>query len=330
MELLKILQEDIPILERPFRYVAEKLGIPEREVIKEVERLMREKVIRQISPIYDTKRAGYDSSLVAFKVPPERIESVAKLINTCPGVSHNYERNDEFNLWFTIATPPDAKLSLEEAVKRLSEICSVKDYTVLKTVKTFKIGVKLSFGSVFEREEVREVKEEKPVPLKEFEKAVIRETQESLPIKEKPFEDIAQKLGVDEEKLLETLKSLREKGVMRRFSAILFHRRAGFRANGMAVWKVEKNRVEEVGRFFSSFKAISHCYERKTNGIWEYNLFTMIHGRERKEVLELCEYLSKETGIRNYKVLFSTREFKKKRVKLFTPDYYEWEEKLLL
>ena len=331
MELLKILQEDIPISERPFKYVASRLNISESEVIGEVERLFQKKILRQISPIYDTRRAGYDSSLVAFKVSPHKVESVAKIINTCPGVSHNYERNDEFNLWFTIAVPPDARLNLEDTVKKLAEICGVKEYAILRTLKTFKIGVKLSFNSIFERdEEIPEIKEEKPVFLNEFEKAVIRETQESIPLKERPFKEVAKKLELDEEKVVSILKNLKEKGVLRRFSAILFHRKAGFKANGMAVWRVEKEKVEEVGKFFSSFKAISHCYERKTNGNWEYNLFTMVHGREKKEVLDLCEYLSEETGIKDYKVLFSTREFKKKRVKLFTPDYYRWEEELLL
>lgn len=328
MDLLKVLQEDLPLVERPFKEVALKLGTSEEKVIEEIKKLKSEKVIRQISPIYDTKRAGYDSSLVAFKVENEKIEEVAKFINTYPGVSHNYEREGDFNLWFTIAVPPDSKYGLDEIVRKIAERMNVEDYAILRTKRTFKIRVNLSFESLYEREEkLQKVQESEPVELSEIEKQVIRETQEDIPLVEKPFELIAQKLGISQEEVLKVLKNLKEKKVMKRFSAILYHRNAGFKANGMSVWKVEKD-IEEVGNFFASFKAVSHCYERTTNGKWNFNLFAMIHGRKKDEVIEFCEFLSKETGIKDYEVLFSKREFKKKRVKLFSKEFYEWEENL--
>jgi len=325
MELLKILQQDLPLTEKPFEAIAQWLGINEEELLDQIKKLKKEKAIRQISPIYDTKRAGYDSALVAFKVPERNLEKTVEVINSYPGVSHNYERRDEFNVWFTIAVPPDSPLSLEEVVEFMAKKGGAEEYAILRTKKTFKIGVKLTFDSVFEREEnVPEVKEEKPVELSELEKAVIRETQKDLPLVSRPFKEVAQKLGLEEEYVIEVLKNLKEKKVMRRFSAILFHRRVGFKANGMAVWKVEQEKVEEVGKFLASFKAVSHCYERTTNGNWKYNLFSMVHGKEKKEVLEFCEYVSKETGVKDYKVLFSTREFKKRRVELFSEEFYKW------
>jgi len=114
---------------------------------------------------------------------------------------------------------------------------------------------------------------------------------------------------------------------MRRFSAILFHRRAGFKANGMAVWRVEEDRIEEAGRFLASFKAVSHCYERNTAPGWPYNLFSMVHGREKGDVERLCSLASEELGIKDYKVLYSKREFKKRRVRLwlFDEGFYRWE-----
>ena len=328
MELLKVLQEDIPLVEEPFGWIAERLGVSQREILENIKELKDKKVIRQISPIYDTRRAGYDSSLVAFKVKPEMLEDVAVLVSECPGVSHNYEREDEFNLWFTLAVPPDSPLSLEEIVANLAKKGGVDDYAVLRTKKTFKIGVKLNFESIYEREEAPPVpKEPEPIPLTEEEKLVIRITQEDIPLVERPFKVLGEFIDLAEGEVIEILKGLKEKGVMRRFSAILYHRRAGFKANGMSVWKVN-NGVEEVGKLFASFKAVSHCYERTTNGKWDYNLFAMVHGKTKEEVEEFCKYLSSETGITEYKILFSTREFKKRRVRLFDKKFYEWLEKI--
>ncbi|NPA33049.1 MAG: Lrp/AsnC family transcriptional regulator [Aquificae bacterium] len=332
MELLKIVQEDIPLTERPFSYIAFRLGTSEGEVIKQLQKLKDEKIIRQISPIYDTKKAGYDSALIAFKVEPSRLEEVANFVSACPGVSHNYEREDEFNLWFTLAVPPDATLTLEDAVELIALRTGVKKYAVLRTKRTFKIGVRLDFSSVFEREkEIPQPKEEKNegVFLTDFEKAVIRETQEDLPLVERPFLEVGKNLGASEKEVLETLRALKEKGVMRRFSAILYHRRAGFGANGMSVWAVPPDRVEEAGKYLAGFRAVSHCYERTTNEHWKYNLFAMIHAKKREEVTELCKRVSEELSLPDYKVLFSRREFKKKRVKLFSEDFYRWERELL-
>jgi DNA-binding Lrp family transcriptional regulator len=143
---------------------------------------------------------------------------------------------------------------------------------------------------------------------------------------ERPFREIASRMGVEEGLLLDVLRGLKEKGLMRRFSAILRHRKAGFRANGMVVWRVPEERLEEVGRFLAGFKCVSHCYERTG---WHYNLFSMVHGRVREEVEEFVRRVSGEVGIRDYEVLFSGREFVKRRTKIFTEDFYEWERREL-
>lgn len=327
-DLLKVLQEHIPFVERPFLWIAERLGASEEEVLKEIEALKEQRIIRQISPIYDTKAAGYDSSLVAFRV--DDIERAAQVVNTYPGVSHNYERNHEFNLWFTVAVPPDSKLGLEGVVSILAQEAQAQEFVILRTVRTFKIGVKLSFESMYEREEVKPPKEEvKVYPITEGDKRIIRETQGDIPLTPEPFKDIALRLEMDQEDLLKRLENYKEKGLIRRFSAILFHRRAGFKFNGMVVWSVPRERVEEVGTFISSFRCVSHCYERQTGGRWRYNLFSMIHARTREELEEFVSYLSKEVGVEDYEILLSTSEFKKKRVELFAEGFYEWERRYM-
>mgnify|MGYP001627111845 CR=1 FL=1 len=322
-ELLKAVQREIPITDRPFKEIGERLGMKEEEVIERLMKLKEEGLIRQISPIYDTRLLGYDSSLVAFKVPEENLEKVADFINAHPGVSHNYEREHEFNLWFTLAVPKEVPLSLEDTVRLIAERTGVREYAILRTIRLFKIGVKLDFNSVEEREEV-EVKETKPLELTEEDRLIIKETQEDMPLVERPYLVFAQRLNMKEEELLERLRLYKEAGLIRRVCAILFHRRAGFRANGMAVWKVEKDRVEEVGNYIAGFKGVSHCYERTTNEHWKYNLFSMIHGKSREEVEELVKKVSEETGIREYAVLYSKREFKKVRVRYFSEAFEEW------
>ncbi len=327
--LIRRIQLNLPIVSDPFGALAEELGVPKETVLEELRKLKEEKVVRQISPIYDTRAVGYDSALIAFRTEPSRIEEVARRVSTHPGVSHNYEREHEFNLWFTLAVPPDAPLSLEETVSLMAEETGVEEFVILRTVRSFKIGVRLDYSDLNEKEK-KEVGVPTPVrrPLSPREKAVVRVTQGDVPLTDRPFKPLAESLGMSEEALLSTLNTFKKEGIMRRFAAVLYHRKVGFRANGMTVWKVPPERVEEVGRYLASFRSVSHCYERTTNHLWEYNLFTMIHGRTREEVVSFVERVGKETGIEDYRVLFSTREFKKKRVELFSEEFYEREGKV--
>ena len=327
-ELLTILQEGIPIVENPFNAIAKKIGTSEDDVIESIKKLKKEKIIRQISPIYDTKALGYSSSLVAFKV--KDIQKAVSVINSHPGVSHNYERNDQYNIWFTLAVPPDSKIGLDETVEILADLSGAEDYVILRTVKTYKIGVKLTFSSLDERsEDMNQSYNAGNVNLYEIEKNSIKITQEDIPLEPKPFHIFADKLGIPVYTLLHKLNQFKENRVMRRFAAILYHRKAGFKANGMTVWKVPEEIADDVGKFFSTFKSVSHCYLRTINGRWSYNLFSMIHGRTKEEIEEFVEKLSRETGISDYKILYSTKEFKKKRIRYFSEDFKLWEEAII-
>ncbi len=327
-ELLSLVQEGIPITERPFKEIGKKIGIDEIDVINIVKKLKDEKIIRQVSPIYDTKSLGYDSSLVAFKT--KDIEKTAELINSHPGVSHNYERTDEFNLWFTIAVPPDSRLGLRNTIDLLAEKTDVDEYAILKTEKLFKIGVKLNFKDIKEKENIKkEEKNREKYQLTDEDKEIIKITQEDLPLTIRPFKEYAEKIGIPEDKLLEKLQLYKKSKIMRRFAAILFHRKAGFKANGMTVWKVPEEKVEDIGYRLASYKAVSHCYKRTTNEKWQYNVFAMIHAQTKEELENLVKDISKEVGIYDYKILYSTREFKKKRIKYFSEEFYKWEDSFI-
>ena len=324
--LLSRIQGHIPLCRKPFLKLATELGVSEEEVINTIRELKEERLIRQISPIYDTRAVGYDSSLVAFKVNPKRVEEVAEFVSSHPGVSHNYQREHEFNLWFTIAVPPDSILGLDETVSLMAQLTSVEEFLILRTVKTYKIGVKLSYKELCEKEEVN-IATPREVTLSSLDRRVIAHTQLDIPLISNPFDLIASAMDIETEALLGRLSYLKETGVMRRFSAILFHRRAGFKANGMVVWKIPADRVDEVGNLLASFKSVSHCYQRTTSERWHFNLFSMVHGRSREEVLDFVYEVAGKVKPEEFKVLFSTREFKKKRIKLFSEEFYEWERK---
>lgn len=155
------------------------------------------------------------------------------------------------------------------------------------------------------------------IELTEKEKSLIRIVQGDMPITERPYKAIADSLGVTEEEVITKIKEFREKGYIRRFGATLRHREAGIMANGMGIWIVSKEDVQRVGKIMASFKEVTHCYERPTFSDWPYNVYTMIHGKTREDCEAVAKRISEATGIKDYKMLYSTKEFKKTSMKYF-------------
>ena len=156
---------------------------------------------------------------------------------------------------------------------------------------------------------------------------IIKEVQEDFPLTSKPFTEIANKIGLDCNELISHLKDLKSHGIMRRVAAILHHRKAGFRANAMGVWDVPIDQIEEIAPKMAAFKSVSHCYRRPTYPDWPYSLFTMIHGRSAKDCNDLLKKLSDISGITKYDALYSSKEYKKTRLKYFSKEYLDWETK---
>jgi DNA-binding Lrp family transcriptional regulator len=135
----------------------------------------------------------------------------------------------------------------------------------------------------------------------------------------------AEALSVSQDRLLEHLADMQERGALRRVAAILFHRRAGFSANGMGVWKVPEERILELGPLMSSYRGISHCYQRPTYPDWPYSVFTMAHGRSKEECDAILDSIAEDTGIEDRRTLYSSTEFKKVRLRYFTDEHKRWE-----
>jgi DNA-binding Lrp family transcriptional regulator len=329
--VLNLMQGSFPIAPRPYAAVAEGAGLTEEEVLARVERLVKERIIRQVTPIFDTRALGFSSMLVAAKVDPEYPHRAAKVINEHPGVTHNYLRDHEFNLWFTIATTPESKLGLDGTLEILAREAGAESVRQLPTLNLFKIRMDLEMQGGTEALAAPAAEAVKPaeieaVPYDDVDVAVIRALQGDMPIVATPYAAAAAEVGMPEEKFLEHLEAMKERGILRRVAAILFHRRAGFSANGMGVWKVPQDRILEIGGRMASFRGISHCYERPTYADWPYALFTMAHGRSKEECDAILEAIAEDTGIHERSVLYSSTEFKKIRMQYFTGEFEAWED----
>lgn len=328
--LLNDLQTDFPLVGEPFAALGERLSLASAEVIERVARLKSERIIRQISAIFDSRRLGYQSSLVAMKIDPEAVDDAAAIISLHPGVSHNYRRNHAYNLWFTLAVPPPRQLDDEVAV--LAEKVGAAQARLMPTLRLFKIGVNFDMtgeadAAATEREEdsmgLRAAaawrRSDAVAELSSDQRLAVVRLQRDLPLVERPFAELAAP-ELSEAELLAHGAAFAESGVMRRFAAVLHHRKAGFGANAMGVWAAPEERIEALGEQMARFRAVSHCYHRPSYPDWPYSLFTMIHGRDAAECEAAAAAIAADTGLAEYHLLYSDREYKKTRVRYFAED----------
>src|SRR5436305_3365198 len=204
--LLNLMQGRFPIAPRPYAHVAAEAGISEQQAIGRVQQLIDERTIRQVTPIFDTRALGYSSMLVAAKVDPENPWRAATVINEHPGVSHNYLRNHEFNIWFTIATEPDSPLGVDGTLEVLGRLAGAESIRQLPTLKLFKIRMDLEMegdtADLAKAVEVAPPAETERQPYDEFDVAVIRALQGDMPVVAEPYAPAADRLGIDQDRLL--------------------------------------------------------------------------------------------------------------------------------
>ena len=327
--LLNLMQGSFPLAERPFVEVARLAEVSEDEVLERTGRLLHERIIRELTPIFDTRVLGYKSMLVAASVDPENPHRAARIVNSHPGVSHNYLRNHDFNMWFTIAVEPDSKLGLDGTLDVIQRETGADSIRQLPTLRLFKIRMDLEMEQGTEALQQAaadsEYREPEPIELEELDIAVIKALQGDLPVVPEPYAPSADELGLSQEQLLAHLESMQERRALRRVAAILFHRRAGYSANGMGVWRVPEEQILEFGPLMASFRGISHCYQRPTYADWPYSVFTMAHGRSKDECDAILDSIEERTGIGERATLYSSTEFKKIRLLYFMDDYRRWE-----
>jgi DNA-binding Lrp family transcriptional regulator len=329
--LMNLLQSHFPLAAEPYALLAAEHDLDLDDLMTRTDRLVNERIIREITPIFDTRALGFESMLVAAKVDAEHPHRAAKIINSHPGVSHNYLRTHEFNLWFTIATPPDSELGLQGTLEVLQEMTGAESIRQLPTLKLFKINMNLemekgtdALSAVAEAATPRELERQ---PYDDTDIAVIRALQGPMGVIDRPYDAAASEAGMTTDQLLDHLRGMVDRKILRRVAAILYHRRAGFSANGMGVWKVPDDEILDVGTQMASVRGISHCYERPTYADWPYSVFTMAHGRSKEECDAILQSIADEHELHgdDRATLYSSTEYKKIRLHYFTDEYSDWE-----
>ena len=310
--LLAQLQRSFPLVPRPYRELAAELGVAEKDILDLIRGFRERGLLRQISPVIDARRLGYQSTLIAAEVPVRELDRAEEVLVQHPRISHAYERDNKLNVWFTLSTNDGT--DIEEEVRSLGLRMGAAQAFSLPALRLFKIGA--FFGTEGE-EPVAHPGQEMPrkVALSSRERKVVNVLQQDLPLTSSPFEAMAEEAGMTTAELLSTCGTLIDRGVIRRFGASVNHRKAGYEGNGMACWQVPSEAVESVGQRLAAVEAVSHCYERRTNQSWHYNLFAMFHGGTPVSCSSLVKETARSLDLPEYLLLFSTREIRKTRVK---------------
>ena len=313
--LVNLMQAEFPISREPFADFASMLSVSEDDVLERVIRLRDENMVRVIGPVFNSRTLGYTSTLVAMRVPAERIEQAARIINDHSGVGHDYQRDHFYNLWFTLAI--NGQVDLAQTLRKFQDQIRPEDMVELQALRLFKIRLFFDMeGNGNHAHEDRVEPSHEAAVLSDAERVVINGVQQQLPVMNRPFDAMAAGVGMEPAEFLAICLSLKNRGIMRRFGASIEHQNAGFVANAMVCWAVPDDRIEEVGNQMAAFKEVTHCYERKLSSKWpKYNIFTMIHGQNPSENAETVRKIIDQTGIAGYETLKTVREFKKQRVK---------------
>ncbi len=315
-ELLNALQGEIPLASTPFAIVGQMIDMSEKEVIKRTERLKREGMIKHVAAQFDMHALSYRSSLVAARVAADRIDDAAAVVNAHPGVTQNYRRNHDFNLWFTIAVPPTSHFGLQRTIEILGDEADCEVVRPLPTVKAYKTNA----GDTSESETAASA-----TPLTPAEIECVRLLQRDLPLQPRPFDALARTSAMSADVIISLGRSLLQRGVMRRFGAVIQMRKPGFSASAMCVWVVPADKADEYGMKMAQSRAVSHCYLRPVYVDWPYNLYTIVHGRSIEECESIINDLAVDTGLEEKCALYPTKEYKKARLSFFAPEAEEWE-----
>lgn len=319
-ELVGALQGEIPLVSTPYAVLGQTLDMSEKEVIKRTERLKRDGAIRQLAAQFDARALGYRSCLVAARVAPARIDEAAAAINAHPGVTQNYRRNNDLNLWFTVFVSPHSKIGLEKTIDILGREGDCEIVRALPTLKLYK-----SSGSDGDHHGENGAHGEY-TPLTPAEIESVRLLQRDLPLQPRPFDVLSRNTGVSTEELIATARTLQKRGQIRRFAATIASRKAGFVASAMGVWVVPQDNVDEYAAKLVQHRAVSHCYLRPVYDDWPYNLYTTVHARSVDECESVIQDLAIDTGISQKQALFPTKEYKKVRATFFSQEEEEWED----
>ena len=326
--LLKRVQGEVPLLPRPWDIIAQDLGVKSYQARNLITSFREKGIIREISGILDAASLGYNQSLVAFSLAEEHIETAGNFIATHPGISHCYQRDDKnFNLWFTLAVSPVSQLGLEKTIEILVKKTSAERFLILPTLKKFKLAVCFDFATGSINSPVAETSSPKIVyDYTKLNLDALRALQQDLPAIEQPFQKLADEAKLSRDNFLRLAQELKTAGVLRRYSAVMHHRKTGANSNVMVVWNLPADHIEIAAVRAAQNKSVSHCYTRPVSENWQFGLYTMIHGKSPEDCLQTINEIAAQIGNPPNRKLWTKAEFKKARVKFFSEDEKIWED----
>lgn len=311
-QLLNSFQRGFPLTPRPFAAIGTQLGMREGEVIDVLQHWQDDGIVSRVGAVFRPNAIGA-SALAALAVPPERMEEVARRVSAFVEVNHNYEREHRYNLWFVVAALSAQRL--REVLDDIEETCACGPVLVLPMLEDYHIdlGFDLAAGAgtaPFHGPVCRKLPKRTAITLEPAEQVVLASLQDGLPLVERPFAC----LGVPEAEAIAIIARWLDDGLIKRFGVIVRHHELGYGANAMAVWDVPDAEVGAAGRRIAASGKVTLCYRRQRQPGWHYNLFCMIHGKDRDDVTVRIEALSAACGLDIYphNVLFSRRRFKQR------------------
>ncbi len=323
-KILSMIQGRFPIVERPFAEIARQVDSEEEEVLASIQELKDDGIIRRIGAIFEAKRLGYVSTLVAAQAPVDKVEAFVADVNALPGVSHNYGRAHRFNVWFTLTVSDED--TIEKTLHDLKTKFGIEEIYSLPAVRLFKINVDFDVSGTKSNSKNQNAKlqskhqnniETQIQVLDEHQKVLVCELQEDLQVAAEPFTEVAKVVGMEQEEVLEQIRRWKADGTIRRFGASVRHHKIGFTANGMVVFTLPPERIEEAGDVLAEYKQVSHCYQRPEAPGWPYNLFAMTHCQTKEELNEIVKEMVDKIQPSAHCILITTAEYKKTNVKYF-------------
>lgn len=314
LDLLNRFQRDFPLTSEPFRVIAAQLGRTERDVLAALRRLQQDGKVSRVGAVFAANKLGV-STLAALAVPAERLETVAGWVNAYPEVNHNYQREHDFNLWFVLTAASPARLQAVLAEIRDRTGLPLLDLPLLEPFH-IDLGFDLRHGRRDRPStETTASMTATPVVLSAADRHLLAALQAGLPLVRRPYQALADSLGLSERQFIQKLRGWLEQGLIKRLGVIVRHRELGYRANAMVVWDIPDAEVSAIGRRLATESGVNLCYRRPRRlPDWPYNLFCMMHGRERDEVLARVDKLGAEHDLQRYPhaALFSSRCFRQR------------------
>jgi DNA-binding Lrp family transcriptional regulator len=338
--IINAFQGGFPVTERPFEPAAAALrehgvDVTGPELCERVRELDEEGILSRFGALVNAEEIGGAASLVAMHAPEDRYDEIAETVNEFTAVAHNYEReHPHLNMWFvvSVADHPDPDKDgndrVEEVLAEIEAATGQETYNLPK-LQEFHVGAKflvdgpVADGGVDLSDLGPAVTPSGRDTLTPAERDLVVEIQGGLPITETPYADVAAALGADVDWVIETIKRFDAEGKVRRVGVIPNHYALGYTENGMTVWDVPEDVLDEVGPAVAALDFVTHCYERPRHaGVWEYNFFAMTHGRTEAEserrIAEVKALMDEywDVGSDDWDTLFSTRILKKTGIRI--------------